>query len=82
MAKPEYVPSNVDYGHSKKGGSGVKDRTFLGAEKGFVGDLCFDACFSQLEPKPPSGGQEKKKGFEAKDRRRSPLAQEMKRVIT
>jgi hypothetical protein len=23
-----------------------------------VGDLCFDACFSQLEPKPPSGGQE------------------------
>jgi hypothetical protein len=24
-----------------------------------VGDLCFDACFSQLEPKPPSGGQKK-----------------------
>jgi hypothetical protein len=24
-----------------------------------VGDLCFDACFSQLKPKPPSGGQEK-----------------------
>jgi hypothetical protein len=22
-----------------------------------VGDLCFNACFSQLEPKPPSGGQ-------------------------
>jgi hypothetical protein len=25
-----------------------------------VGNLCFDACFSQLEPKPPSGGQTKK----------------------
>jgi hypothetical protein len=25
-----------------------------------VGDLCFDVCFSQLEPKPPSGGQTKK----------------------
>jgi hypothetical protein len=25
-----------------------------------VGDLCFNACFSQLEPKPPSGGQTKK----------------------
>jgi hypothetical protein len=25
-----------------------------------VGDLCFDACFSQLEPKPPSGGQTEK----------------------
>jgi hypothetical protein len=24
-----------------------------------VGDLCFNACFSQLEPKPPSGGQTK-----------------------
>jgi hypothetical protein len=24
-----------------------------------VGDLCFHACFSQLEPKPPSGGQTK-----------------------
>jgi hypothetical protein len=24
-----------------------------------IGDLCFDACFSQLEPKPPSGGQTK-----------------------
>ena len=23
-----------------------------------VGDLCFDACFSQLEPKPPSGGHD------------------------
>jgi hypothetical protein len=26
-----------------------------------VGDLCFNACFSQLEPKPPSGGQTKKR---------------------
>jgi hypothetical protein len=26
-----------------------------------VGDLCFGACFSQLEPKPPSGGRQKKK---------------------
>jgi hypothetical protein len=26
-----------------------------------VGDLCFNACFSQLEPKPPSGGGETKK---------------------
>jgi hypothetical protein len=25
-----------------------------------VGDLCFDACFSQLEPKPPSGGEQTK----------------------
>jgi hypothetical protein len=24
-----------------------------------VSNLCFDACFSQLEPKPPSGGQTK-----------------------
>jgi hypothetical protein len=28
-----------------------------------VGDLCFDACFSQLEPKPPSGGQTKIGGY-------------------
>jgi hypothetical protein len=25
-----------------------------------VGDLCFDACFNQLEPKPSSRGQTKK----------------------
>ena len=53
MAKPEYASSNVDYGHSKKGGSRVKDRTFLGAEK----------------------------GFEAKDRRRSPLAMRVREGI-
>jgi hypothetical protein len=33
-----------------------------------VGDLCFDACFSQLEPKPPSGGQEKQKQGKEKER--------------
>jgi len=33
MAKPEYVSSNVDYGHSKKGGNRVKDRTFLALKK-------------------------------------------------
>jgi hypothetical protein len=26
-----------------------------------VGDLCFNACFSQLEPKPPSAAIEKSK---------------------
>jgi hypothetical protein len=28
--------------------------------RGVVGGLCFNACFSQLEPKPPSGGQTKR----------------------
>jgi hypothetical protein len=42
-----------------------------------VGDLCFDACFSQLEPKPPSGGAEKKnKRKERKSKRKERKSRE------
>jgi hypothetical protein len=53
MAKPEYVSSNVDYGHSKK-----------------------EAVESKIAP-----FWALKKGFEAKDRRRFPLAMRVREGI-
>jgi hypothetical protein len=48
-----------------------------------VGDLCFDACFSQLEPKPPSGGQtkrkEKKRKGKEKEKKRKEKEKQKKR---
>jgi hypothetical protein len=39
--------------------SSTRTTTALTTPISVVGDLCFNACFSQLEPKPPSGGQTK-----------------------
>jgi hypothetical protein len=39
--------------------SSTRTTTALATPISVVEDLCFNACFSQLEPKPPSGGQTK-----------------------
>jgi hypothetical protein len=44
-----------------KARSSTRTTTALTTPTSVVGDLCFDARFSQLEPKPPSGGRQKKK---------------------
>jgi hypothetical protein len=40
-----------------KARSSTRTTTTLATPISVIGDLSFNTCFSQLEPKPPSGGQ-------------------------